>query len=78
MADADPTDDAVPPSRGAVDESSLLPIERDRRFVVRLVLALLVGLIAAAFVAAKLRSEAGSCGAKLIRPGSTVIPPRAR
>lgn len=67
-----------PPPTGSVDESSLLPVERDRGFLVRLVLLLLVGLIAASFVAVKLRNEAGACGAKLIRPGSTVIPPRSR
>jgi hypothetical protein len=74
----EPSDDLPVASGGAVDESTLLPVERDRRFVVRLVLMLLVGLIAGSFVAMKLRNEAGSCGAKLMRPGSTVIPPRSR
>ena len=79
MPDApEPTDDLPVASTGAVDESTLLPVERDRRFVVRLVLVLLVGLMAGAWVAMHLRNAAGSCGAKLIRPGSTVIPPRAR
>lgn len=73
-----PEDDPPPPSTGTVDESTLLPVERDRRFIVRLVLALLVGLIAAAFVAVKIRSAAGACGAGLIRPGSSVIPPRSQ
>ncbi len=79
MADpSEPSDLPPVPSTGAVDESTLLPVERDRRFLVRLVLLLLVGLIAGAFVAMKLRGAAGSCGAKLIRPGSTVIPPGPR
>ena len=79
MADApESTDDVPVSSSGAVDESTLLPLERDRRFVVRLVLLLLVGLVAGAFVAMQLRHAAGSCGAKLIRPGSTVIPPGPR
>lgn len=71
-------DDPPPNSTGSVDESTLLPVERDRRFVVRLVLALLAGLVAAAFVSVKLRSAAGACGAGLIRPGSSVIPPRSQ
>ena len=79
MSDApEPNDDLPVASSGAVDESALLPVERDRRFVVRLGLMLLVGLIGGSFVAMKLRNEAGSCGAKLMRPGSTVIPPRSR
>lgn len=76
--DAEPDDTPPVVSTGAVDESTLLPLERDRRFVVRLVLMLLVGLIAGVFVAMQIRHTAGSCGAKLIRPGSTVIPPRAQ
>lgn len=79
MADpTEPSDTSPAPSTGGVDESALLPIERDRRFLVRLVLMLLVGLVGGAFVAMKLRGAAGSCGAKLIRPGSTVIPPGPR
>ena len=74
---SDPTEEPPVPSQGTVDESTLLPVERDRRFLVRLVLSLLVGFVAAGFLAMKLRHEAGSCGAKLIRPGSTVIPPGA-
>jgi hypothetical protein len=78
MSDApEPPDEAPVASTGTVDESTLLPVERDRRFVVRLVLLLLVGLVAGAFVAAQLRHYAGTCGARLIRPGDTVIPPRA-
>lgn len=64
-----------PEPTGAVDEATLEPVGRDHRFVVRLVLLLLVGLIAAAFVGSKLQGAAGSCGASLVRPGSTVIPP---
>jgi hypothetical protein len=60
-----------------VDENSLVPVGRDWRFVGRLVALLLVGLIAAAFVGAKLKGFAGDCGAGLIRPGSTVIPPNS-
>jgi hypothetical protein len=79
MSDApEPSDTPPVVSTGAVDESTLLPVERDRRFIVRLVLLLLVGLVAGAFVAMQLRGAAGSCGAKLIRPGSTVIPPGPR
>lgn len=59
---------------GTVDESSLEPVGRDRRFIVRLVLSSLVGLVAAVWVGAWLRRSAGSCGASLVRPGSTVIP----
>ncbi len=75
MPDEEPN---TPPSSGHVDESTLLPVGRDRRFVYRLVAALLVGIIAAAFVGAKLKGWAGTCGAGLIRPGSTVIPSDGR
>ncbi len=75
MADEDPS---LPPSTGSVDESTLQPVERDRRFVYRLVAALLVGVIAATFVGSKLQGWAGSCGAGLIRPGSSVIPSNER
>lgn len=79
MSDApEPIPDPPVVSTGAVDESTLLPVERDSRFLVRLVLMLLVGLIAGGFVAMKLRNEAGSCGVRLMQPGSTVIPPRSR
>ncbi|MFO0606582.1 MAG: hypothetical protein U0324_25650 [Polyangiales bacterium] len=71
MAD-DPTE---PPSSGTVDESTLVPVERDRRFVVRLVLLLLVGLVAATFIGAFVQRRAGACGRGLITPGSSVIPP---
>lgn len=64
----------TPPSTGTVDESSLVPIGRDRRFIVRLVSLSLVAVLAAAFVGARLQRAAGSCGASLVRPGSTVIP----
>ena len=66
------------PSTGAVDESALLPVERDRRFLFRLVALILVGVIGAAFVGAKLKGWAGACGAGLIRPGASVIPPARR
>lgn len=69
-----PETDPLPPSAGVVDESSLVPVGRDRRFLVRLVLLALVALVASSFVALKLQRAAGSCGASLIRPGATVIP----
>ncbi len=75
MSDDPHAPDELPPSSGTVDEASLLPVERDRRFLFRLVALLLVGAIAASFVGLKLRSAAGSCGATLLRPGGTVIPP---
>ena len=74
MADEDPEIH----STGAVDESTLVPVERDRRFLFRLVALIVVGVIAAAFVGAKLKGWAGTCGAGLLRPGSSVIPPPRR
>lgn len=65
----------APPSSGTVDESTLVPVERDRRFLVRLVLLLLLGLMAALWVGAKMQRAASDCGQGLIRPGSSVIPP---
>lgn len=73
---AAPDEEPEPPSTGAVDERDLVPVERDTRFVYRLVALLLLALVAAAFVGAKLKGWGASCGAGLIRPGSTVIPPR--
>jgi hypothetical protein len=64
-----------PPSTGVVDESTLVPVERDRRFVVRLVLLLLVGAIGATFFGAWVQRRAGACGHSLLRPGESVIPP---
>lgn len=72
----EPTHD--PPSTGTVDESTLEPVERDRRFLVRLVLLLIVGAIAATFVGGFLQQRAGACGRGLIAPGSSVIPPARR
>jgi hypothetical protein len=71
---SDPVDEIPPPSSGTVDESSLQPVTRDRRFLVRLALLAMVATVAATFVGAKLQRAAGACGASLIRPGSTVIP----
>lgn len=71
------SEEPEPPSTGAVDESTLVPVERDRRFVVRLVLMLLVGVVVAVLLGSALKGWAGSCGAGLIRPGSSVIPPNA-
>lgn len=71
-----PEEDQPPPSLGTVDEASLEPVTRDGRFIVRLVLLCLLGVTAAAFVGARLKGAAGSCGAGLIRPGGTVIPPQ--
>lgn len=68
-------EEELPPSTGKVDESTLQPVERDRRFVVRLVLLLLVATIVAAMIGAWIQRRAGSCGAGIIRPGSSVIPP---
>ncbi len=78
MSTSAPDDEPPVPSTGTVDESTLVPVERDRRFVVRLVGLMLVGLLAAAFVGAKIKGFAGTCGAGLIRPGSSVIPPEGR
>lgn len=70
----EPQPEREPPSTGTVDESSLVPVGRDRRFIVRLVLLSLVAVVAAAFVGSRLQRVAGACGANLVRPGSTVIP----
>jgi hypothetical protein len=74
---ADDSSDPLPPSSGRVDESTLVPVGRDRRFVVRLVLLLLAGTTAATFVGGYLQRRASACGRGLITPGSTVIPPQA-
>ncbi len=55
-------------------DDELEPMRRDRGFLVRLVAAAIVGIIAAAFVGYKLKHVASGCGAGLIRPGSSVIP----
>ncbi len=72
-APAAPSDSpaAVPAGDGKLD---LEPVGRNPRFVIRLVLALLVGLIAAAFVGMKLKGVAANCGAGLVRPGESVVP----
>lgn len=73
MTEAAPPD---PPDRhGAPRDLGLEPVGRDPRFLVRLILALLVGLIAASYVGLKLKGAASGCGSGLIRPGTTVIPP---
>lgn len=64
-------DESKPPMR----EDELEPMGRDRSFLVRLVAAILVGAIVAAFVGWKLQHAASGCGAGLIRPGTSVIPP---
>jgi hypothetical protein len=67
-------DDKAP--RPSSDElGDLEPIRRDRGFVYRLVAALIAGAMAATFVGWKLQRAAAGCGAGLVRPGSTVIPP---
>ncbi len=71
MTDPDPPD----PPPGAPRDLELEPVGRDPRFVVRLILALIVGLIAASYVGLKLKGAASGCGSGLIRPGTTVIPP---
>jgi hypothetical protein len=60
-----------PPS-GSVDD--LEPMGRDRVFVIKLVVALVLGLVVAALVGWKIKTSAAGCGAGLIRPGSSVIP----
>jgi hypothetical protein len=60
-----------PESRDSLD---LEPVQRDSRFIVRLVLLTIVGLIAATFVGMKLKGVAANCGSGLIRPGSSVVP----
>ena len=54
----------------------LEPMERDRSFVFRLVALIVIGLIAVAFVASKMKSAAAGCGSGLVRPGSSVVPPQ--
>lgn len=74
MATPSPEEE-LPPSAGKVDESTLQPVERDRRFVVRLVLMLAVAVVVATSVGGWIQRRAGACGAGIIRPGSSVIPP---
>ncbi|MFO0557089.1 MAG: hypothetical protein U0269_35815 [Polyangiales bacterium] len=72
------TDNAPDPERptGHVDESELEPVTRDGRFIVRLVLALAVGLMGAIVIGAWMRGAAANCGSSLVRPGANVIPNR--
>jgi hypothetical protein len=72
------SDNAPEPERstGRVDESELEPVTRDGRFIVRLVLALTVGLMAAIAIGAWMRGAAANCGSSLVRPGANVIPTR--
>lgn len=72
MADEQPSE---PQPTGKVDESELEPVTRDSRFIVRLALALAVGAMLAITVGAWMRGAAANCGASIVRPGSTVIPP---
>lgn len=58
-----------------LDSDEYLPMKRDYGFLVKLVGALLVGIVAAGFVGWKIRSAAAGCGAGLVRPGSSVVPP---
>ncbi|MEZ4408324.1 MAG: hypothetical protein R3A52_17880 [Polyangiales bacterium] len=75
---ADTPEPEVPKSTGTVDESTLEPVTRDVRFVVRLVMFCVVGVIAAAFVGLRMRSAAGNCGSSLVRPGGAIIEPATR
>jgi hypothetical protein len=59
---SDPVDETPPPSTGTVDESSLQPVSRDRRFLLRLTLLAGVATLAATFVGAKLQRAAGAAG----------------
>jgi hypothetical protein len=72
------TDHTPDPERttGPVNEAELEPVTRDRRFIVRLVLALLVGLLGAILIGRWMRGAAANCGSSLVRPGASVIPPR--
>jgi hypothetical protein len=65
-----------PPSTGHVDEAELEPVTRDGRFITRLILAAVAGVIFTVIVGAWLRGAAANCGSSILRPGSTVIPPR--
>lgn len=66
-------DDDIPEPSGNLDD--LPVIKRDYGFAFKLVAALVVGITVAVFVGAKLRSTAAGCGADLIQPGRSVIPP---
>ena len=65
-----------PASSGTVDEKSLEPVGRDSRFIYRLVLLFVLAIIGAVILGAWMRGAAAHCGANLVRPGSTVIPPQ--
>ncbi len=60
---------------GSDDLDNLPPIKRDYGFLFKLIGALALGLVISAFVGMKLKGAAAGCGADLIRPGQTVIPP---
>jgi hypothetical protein len=64
------------PEPPPTDDLEDLPIKRDYGFLVKLILALLVGLAAALVIGWKMQSAAAHCGANLVRPGSTVVPPQ--
>lgn len=65
---------ARPDAAPTLRDEDFEPVGRDYRFLFRLVAALLVGVAVAAWVGMRARTAAASCGAGLIRPGSTVIP----
>ncbi len=71
----EPSSPTPPESTGTVDENSLVPMGRDWRFVFRLVSLLVIAGMSAAFVGYKLQRAAAGCGASLVRPGASVIPP---
>ena len=73
MATETPEPDSAP-TPSPLRDDELEPVPRDTRFVVRLVLALLVGLLAALWLAHRMQRGAASCGGNLLRPGGSVIP----
>lgn len=74
MSDAE-KDPENPPSLGTVDESTLEPMPRDGRFIYRLVLGVFIAIAAVVVIGGWMRGAAAHCGASLVRPGGTVIPP---
>jgi len=59
------------------DDDALEPMKRDSAFLYRLVALLVIGAAIAAFVGLKIKSAAANCGAGMLRPGGSVIPPES-
>lgn len=57
------------------EEEPLEPIRRDRVFLYKLVFAIAVGITVTVMIAGRMKRAAAGCGAGLIRPGASVIPP---